>query len=60
MPTATTNDQQKEGMTMTDFATTRRSLLAGAAALAGSASFPRFAFAQGAPIKIGTLTPLTG
>lgn len=45
---------------MTDFATTRRSLLASAAALAGTASFPRLAVAQGAPIKIGTLTPLTG
>lgn len=39
---------------------TRRSLLASAAALAGSATFPQLAFAQGAPIKIGTLTPLTG
>lgn len=39
---------------------TRRSLLASAAALAGSAAFPQLALAQGAPIKIGTLTPLTG
>lgn len=45
---------------MTEFLTDRRSLLAGAAALAASAAFPRFGFAQGAPIKIGTLTPLTG
>jgi branched-chain amino acid transport system substrate-binding protein len=47
-------------MIMTEFLTNRRSLLAGAAALAGSAAFPRLALAQGAPIKIGTLTPLTG
>lgn len=45
---------------MTDHTATRRSLLAGAAALAGSAAFPRLTLAQGAPIKIGTLTPLTG
>lgn len=45
---------------MTEFLTSRRDLLAGAAALAGSAAFPRLALAQGAPIKIGTLTPLTG
>lgn len=45
---------------MTDHSATRRSLLAGAAALAGSAAFPRLALAQGAPIRIGTLTPLTG
>lgn len=45
---------------MTEFLTNRRDLLAGAAALAGSAAFPRLALAQGAPIKIGTLTPLTG
>ncbi len=45
---------------MTQFLTNRRDLLAGAAALAGSAAFPRLALAQGAPIKIGTLTPLTG
>jgi branched-chain amino acid transport system substrate-binding protein len=47
-------------MIMTQFLTNRRDLLAGAAALAGSAAFPRLALAQGAPIKIGTLTPLTG
>jgi branched-chain amino acid transport system substrate-binding protein len=38
----------------------RRNLLAGAATLAGLSAFPRGAWAQGAPIKIGTLTPLTG
>lgn len=45
---------------MTDFLTDRRRLLAGTAALAGIAALPRLAFAQGAPIRIGTLTPLTG
>lgn len=45
---------------MTELLTNRRDFLAGAAALAGSAAFPRLALAQGAPIKIGTLTPLTG
>ncbi|AMJ63896.1 ABC transporter substrate-binding protein [Bosea sp. PAMC 26642] len=45
---------------MTEFLTNRRLLLAGAAALAGSSALPRVAFAQGAPIRIGTLTPLTG
>jgi branched-chain amino acid transport system substrate-binding protein len=38
----------------------RRGLLAGGAAIAGLGLLPRTAFAQGAPIKIGTLTPLTG
>ncbi|WP_293865391.1 ABC transporter substrate-binding protein [uncultured Alsobacter sp.] len=38
----------------------RRHLLAGSAAIAGLGLLPRTAFAQGAPIKIGTLTPLTG
>ena len=38
----------------------RRHLLAGAAALAGAALLPRFAMAQAGPIKIATLTPLTG
>lgn len=38
----------------------RRSLLAGSAAIAGLGLLPRAAFAQGAPIRIGTLTPLTG
>jgi branched-chain amino acid transport system substrate-binding protein len=47
-------------MIMTEFLTNRRHLLASAAALAGSAAFPRLALAQGAPIRIGTLTPLTG
>lgn len=45
---------------MTDFRIDRRTLLTGAAALAGSSAFPRLALAQGAPIRIGTLTPLTG
>jgi len=40
------------------FELNRRSLMAGAAALAGSASLP--ALAQGAPIRLATLTPLTG
>ena len=45
---------------MTEFKTDRRTLLAGAAALAGLSALPGRALAQGAPIKIGTLTPLTG
>lgn len=45
---------------MTEFTTDRRTLLAGAAALAGLSVLPGRALAQGAPIKIGTLTPLTG
>lgn len=45
---------------MTDFMTNRRTLLAGAAALAGIGALPKRALAQGAPIRIGTLTPLTG
>lgn len=45
---------------MTDFSTSRRRLLTGAAALAGASALPRLALAQGAPIRIGTLTPLTG
>ncbi|WNJ91827.1 ABC transporter substrate-binding protein [Bosea sp. 685] len=45
---------------MTEFLTDRRTLLGGAAALAGLAALPKFALAQGAPIRIGTLTPLTG
>jgi branched-chain amino acid transport system substrate-binding protein len=40
--------------------TTRRSLMGGAAALAGLAAMPNLARGQGAPIKIGSLTPLTG
>jgi branched-chain amino acid transport system substrate-binding protein len=47
-------------MTMTDFLTNRRTLLTGAAALAASGALPRIALAQGAPIRLGTLTPLTG
>ncbi|MBN9441966.1 ABC transporter substrate-binding protein [Bosea sp. (in: a-proteobacteria)] len=45
---------------MTQFTTDRRTLLAGAAALAGLSALPGRALAQGAPIRIGTLTPLTG
>ena len=45
---------------MTEFTTDRRALLAGAAALAGLSALPGRALAQGAPIKIGTLTRLTG
>lgn len=45
---------------MTEFTTDRRTLLTGAAALAGLSALPGRTLAQGAPIKIGTLTPLTG
>lgn len=45
---------------MTQFTTDRRTLLASAAAFAGISALPRIAMAQGAPIKIATLTPLTG
>src|SRR5438105_15398490 len=45
---------------MTNLTLNRRSLLGGAAALAGLAAFPQRALAQGGPIRIGTLTPLTG
>jgi branched-chain amino acid transport system substrate-binding protein len=45
---------------MTEFTTDRRTLLTGAAALAGLSVLPGRALAQGAPIRIGTLTPLTG
>ena len=45
---------------MTEFTTDRRTLLTGAAALAGLSALPGRALAQGAPIRIGTLTPLTG
>ncbi|WP_377848057.1 ABC transporter substrate-binding protein [Bosea sp. UC22_33] len=45
---------------MTEFTTDRRTLLAGVAALAGLSALPGRALAQGAPIRIGTLTPLTG
>jgi branched-chain amino acid transport system substrate-binding protein len=47
-------------MTMTDLTLNRRHLLGGAAALAGISAVPMPVLAQGAPIKIGTLTPLTG
>ena len=45
---------------MIDLTLNRRRLLGGAAALAGASALPLRAFAQGAAIKIGTLTPLTG
>jgi branched-chain amino acid transport system substrate-binding protein len=45
---------------MSQFMTTRRTLMSGAAALAGALALPRLSVAQGAPIRIGTLTPLTG
>ena len=45
---------------MTDLTFNRRKLLGGAAAVAGASALPLRALAQGAPIKIGTLTPLTG
>lgn len=45
---------------MTQFSIDRRRLLAGSASLAGLAAMPGLALAQGAPIRIGTLTPLTG
>ena len=45
---------------MIDLALNRRRLLGGAAAFAGVSALPIRALAQGAPIKIGTLTPLTG
>lgn len=45
---------------MTDLTLNRRLLLGGAAAFAGISTVPMRALAQGAPIKIGTLTPLTG
>lgn len=45
---------------MTAIMTHRRTLLGGAASLAVLATLPRLASAQSAPIRIGTLTPLTG
>ena len=47
-------------MTERDHDISRRTLLAGSAALAAAAWSPRHAAAQGAPIRLGTLTPLTG
>jgi branched-chain amino acid transport system substrate-binding protein len=47
-------------MTERDHDISRRTLLAGSAALAAAAWSPRRATAQGAPIRLGTLTPLTG
>jgi branched-chain amino acid transport system substrate-binding protein len=45
---------------MTKLTLDRRSLLGASAALAGLSAMPLRVLAQGAPIKIGTLTPLTG
>jgi branched-chain amino acid transport system substrate-binding protein len=45
---------------MSNTSLNRRHLLAGSAALAGLGLLPRVALADGQPIKIGTLTPLTG
>jgi branched-chain amino acid transport system substrate-binding protein len=45
---------------MTHFTIDRRRLLAGATALAGAAGLTGLAVAQAGPIRIGTLTPLTG
>lgn len=47
-------------MTTTRLSVDRRTLLAGAAASAGALALPGLARAQGAPIKLATLTPLTG
>jgi branched-chain amino acid transport system substrate-binding protein len=47
-------------MTMRKPTLDRRSLLGASAALAGLSAMPLRVLAQGAPIKIGTLTPLTG
>jgi len=47
-------------MTQRSYDLSRRTLLAGSAALAATAWAPRGAAAQGAPIRLGTLTPLTG
>src|SRR6185436_5876641 len=47
-------------MTQRSHDLSRRTLLAGSAALAATAWAPRGAAAQGAPIRLGTLTPLTG
>src|SRR5262245_61393088 len=41
-------------------ATTRRKVLTGAVGLAATAALPMRAYAQGAPLKLGVLTPLTG
>ncbi len=38
----------------------RRTLLAGTAAVAGSLAMPAIGRAQGAPIRLATLLPLTG
>src|SRR6266700_2066042 len=45
---------------MIDLTFNRRRLLGGAAAVAGLSALPQGGLAQSAPIRIGTLTPLTG
>ena len=45
---------------MSDLKLDRRRLLTASAILAGASFLPTRSFAQAAPIKIGTLTPLTG
>src|SRR6266568_6133667 len=45
---------------MTALQIDRRRLLAGSAILAGASALPQGGLAQSAPIRIGTLTPLTG
>src|SRR5882757_2164152 len=45
---------------MTDLTLNRRGLLGGVAAIAGASALPQGGLAQSAPIRIGTLTPLTG
>src|SRR5678816_2681555 len=47
-------------MTQRSHDISRRTLLAGGAALAAATWAPRRAAAQGAAIRLGTLTPLTG
>jgi branched-chain amino acid transport system substrate-binding protein len=55
-------DHEEEATAMSSRAhqVSRRTLLRGAATAAGVSLVPRWAGAQGAPIKLGTLTPLTG
>jgi branched-chain amino acid transport system substrate-binding protein len=46
--------------TATNTAATRRTLLAGAAAVSGASLLPRRAGAQGAPVNVGVILPLSG
>jgi branched-chain amino acid transport system substrate-binding protein len=50
----------QQGIAMTSFRIERRRLLAGSVSLVAASVLPRTAGAQAAPIKLGTLTPLTG